>query len=47
MLYNLLSSRWLQFGFLFFLVVVGGSQLYSWHARRQTVLELADLRLSR
>ena len=42
MLYSLLSSRWLQLGLLFFVVVVGGSQLYSWHEGRQTALELAE-----
>ena len=41
MLYNLLSNRWLQCGLLFFVAVVGGSLLYSWHVRRTTEIELA------
>lgn len=32
----LLSSRWIQGGFVFFLLCVGGSLLYSWHVQRTT-----------
>ena len=31
MLRDLLSSRWFQGGFAFFVLCVGGSLLYSWH----------------
>ena len=41
MLYNLLSNRWFQCGLLFFVIVVGGSLLYSWHVHRTTEIELA------
>ena len=33
---NLLSSRLIQAGLAFFVIVVGGSLLYSWHAQRTT-----------
>ncbi len=36
MLRDLLSSRWFQRGLVFFLLVVGGSLLYSWHVLRTT-----------
>ena len=39
MLRDLLSSRWLQGGFAFFLLCVGGSLLYSWHVHRTTEAE--------
>ena len=35
----LLSSRLIQVGLIFFLVVVSGSLLYSWQTRRATVAE--------
>ncbi|MYB95353.1 hypothetical protein F4054_07315 [Candidatus Poribacteria bacterium] len=34
MLRDLLSSRWFQGGFAFFVLCVGGSLLYSWHVHR-------------
>lgn len=39
MLRDLLSSRWLQGGLVFFLLCVGGSLLYSWHVHRTTTAE--------
>ena len=33
---DLLSSRWFQGGFVFFLLCVGGSLFYSWHVHRIT-----------
>ncbi|MDE0017712.1 MAG: hypothetical protein OXU51_16135 [Candidatus Poribacteria bacterium] len=36
MLRDLLSSRWFQGGFAFFVLCVGGSLLYSWHVHRTT-----------
>lgn len=36
MLRDLLSSRWLQFGLVFFVLVIGGSLLYSWYTLRTT-----------
>lgn len=36
MLRDLLSSRWFQGGLAFFVLVVGGSLLYSWHVLRTT-----------
>ena len=42
MLRDLLSSRWFQGGFAFFVLVVGGSLLYSWHAQRTTEKEMAQ-----
>ena len=36
MLRDLLSSRWFQGGLVFFVLVVGGSLLYSWHVLRTT-----------
>ena len=36
MLRDLLSSRWFQGGFAFFLLCVGGSLLYNWHVQRTT-----------
>ena len=38
---DLLSSRLIQVGLVFFVVVVGGSLLYSWHVHRTTVAEFA------
>ena len=35
----LLSSRLIQAGLVFFIIVVGGSLLYSWHVRRTTDAE--------
>ena len=40
MLRDLLSSRWLQFGLVFFVLVIGGSLLYSWHTLRTTESDL-------
>ncbi len=40
MLRDLLSSRLIQGGFVFFVIVVGGSLLYSWHALRDTESDL-------
>ncbi|MYA72389.1 hypothetical protein F4009_22735 [Candidatus Poribacteria bacterium] len=39
MLRDLLSSRWFQGGFAFFVLCVGGSLLYSWHVHRTTDAE--------
>ena len=39
MLRDLLSSRMIQAGLVFFLLVVGGSLLYSWHVQRTTEAE--------
>ena len=36
---DLLSSRWFQGGFAFFVLCVGGSLLYSWHVHRTTEAE--------
>lgn len=36
---GLLSSRLIQVGLVFFVVVVSGSLLYSWQTRRATVAE--------
>ncbi|MYB95346.1 hypothetical protein F4054_07350 [Candidatus Poribacteria bacterium] len=36
---DLLSSRWFQAGFAFFVLCVGGSLLYSWHVHRTTDAE--------
>lgn len=41
MLRDLLSSRLIQGGLVFFVLVVGGSLLYSWHVHRAT--EVSDL----
>ena len=41
MFYNILSMRPIQIGVAFFVLVVGGSLLYSWHVRRTTDAELA------
>ena len=38
---DLLSSRLIQVGLVFFVVVVGGSLLYSWQTRRTTIAEFA------
>lgn len=40
MLQDLLSSRWLQFGLVFFVLVIGGSLLYSWYTLRTTESDL-------
>ena len=37
---DLLSSRWFQGGFAFFVLCVGGSLLYSWHVHRTMDAEL-------
>ena len=37
---NILSSRLIQVGLVFFVVIVGGSWLYSWHVHRTTDTEL-------
>ncbi|MDE0012507.1 MAG: hypothetical protein OXU36_15255 [Candidatus Poribacteria bacterium] len=39
MLHDLLSSRWFQGGFAFFVLCVSGSLLYSWHVHRTTAAE--------
>ena len=44
MFYNLLSNRAIQVGILFFVLVVGGSLLYSWHVQQTTKAELAETR---
>ena len=36
---DLLSSRAIQAGLVFFALVVSGSLLYSWHVQRNTVAE--------
>ena len=38
---NILSSRLIQVGLVFFVVVVGGSLLYNWHVHRTTDAEVA------
>lgn len=38
---NILSSRGLIVGIVFFVVCVGGSLLYSWHVRRNSAAEMA------
>ncbi|MYG08678.1 hypothetical protein F4167_19105 [Candidatus Poribacteria bacterium] len=38
---DLLSSRWFQGGFAFFVLCVGGSLLYSWHVHRTTESDMA------
>lgn len=40
----LAGSRAIQVGLVFFVVVVGGSSLYSWHVHRTTDAELAETR---
>lgn len=42
MLYNILSIRVIQIGIAFFVLVVGGSLLYSWHIHHTTNAELAE-----
>lgn len=37
---DLLSSRAIHVGLVFFVLIVGGTQLYSWHVRRTTAAEL-------
>ena len=39
----LLSSRLIQVGLIFFVLVVGGSLLYSWQTRRTTIAEFAGI----
>lgn len=46
MLRDLLSSRWFQGCFVFFLLCVGGSLLYSWHVRRTTEAEFGKRSLA-
>ena len=41
MFYNILSMRAIQVGVAFFVLVVSGCLLYSWHVRRTTDAELA------
>ena len=38
---NILSSRLIQVGLVFFVLIVGGSLLYNWHVQRTTKAELA------
>lgn len=40
---DLLSSRAIQVGLVFFVLVVSGSQLYSWHVQRTAPLESATI----
>ena len=40
---ELLSSRLIQAGLAFFVLVVGGSLLYSWHVQRTTLAELGPI----
>ena len=42
MLYNILSIRAIQIGVAFFLLIVGGSLLYSWHIHHTTNAELVE-----
>ena len=42
MLRDLLSSRWFQGGFAFFILCVGGSLLYSWNVQRTTEAEFGE-----
>ena len=42
MLRDLLSSRMIQAGLVFFVLVVGGSLLYSWHVHRTTEVEFGE-----
>ncbi len=42
MFYNIFSMRAIQVGIVFFLIVVGGSLLYSWHIHHTTNAELAE-----
>ena len=44
MLQDLLKSRAIHIGCVFFLLVVGGAQFYSWHFRHTTETELARTR---
>ncbi len=44
MLRDLFSSRAIQAGLFFFVLVVGGVQLYSWHVRRTTAAKLAPIK---
>ena len=46
MLRDLLSSRWFQGGFAFFVLCVGGSLLYSWHVHRTTEAEFGKTPLT-
>ena len=39
---NILSSRGLIFGLVFFMLIVGGAQWYSWHDRRNSAAEIAQ-----
>lgn len=40
MVRDLLSNRWFQVGFVFILLIIGGSLLYSWHIQRTTEREM-------
>ena len=42
MLYNILSMRAIQVGLAFFLLLVAGSLLYTWHVQHTTAAELAE-----
>lgn len=42
MLHDMLSSRAIQVGIAFFVLVVGGSLLYSWHVSETTKAELTE-----
>ncbi len=44
MLRDLFSSRAIQAGLFFFVLVVGGVQLYSWHVRRTTAAKLVPIK---
>ena len=46
MFHDLLSSRLIQAGLAFFVLVVGGSLLYSWHVQRTTDAELGPIPLA-
>ena len=47
MFYNIFSMRPIQVGIVFFLIVVAGSLLYSWHAEQTPKAELAATRRMR
>ncbi len=38
---DILSSRSIIFGLVFFVLIVAGTQFYSWHVRRTSVLSMA------
>ena len=43
MLRDLLSNRWIQAGLIFFLLILGSSQLYYWHVRRIGAVDLKKM----